>query len=184
MVSFIDAHRGMHEVEPICSVLPIAPSTYYERLAKRADPARLSDCARRDEALRPEIRRVFEENWRVYGVQKVWRQLCREGFDVARCTAGRTACHPSAVMTVRGFWADRAINGIPVGNFVGRNSADLSPFEQVEVLKGPAARHEEGEGRTERVAHLGRRYGRIRQEIARLKPWVPPLLPRRTGRSP
>jgi transposase InsO family protein len=89
MVSFIDAHRGMHGVEPICGVLPIAPSTYYERLAKRADPARLSDRARPDEALRPEIRRVFEENWRVYGVRKVWRQLCREGFDVARCTVAR-----------------------------------------------------------------------------------------------
>ncbi|MCL4069407.1 IS3 family transposase [Pseudomonas sp. GX19020] len=89
MVSFIDAHRGMHGVEPICGLLQIAPSTYYERLAKRADPARLSDRARRDEALRPEIRRVFEENWRVYGVRKVWRQLCREGFDVARCTVAR-----------------------------------------------------------------------------------------------
>ena len=89
MVSFIDMHRGEHGVEPICTVLPIAPSTYYEHLAKRADPARLSDRARRDAALRPEIRRVFEENWRVYGVRKVWRQLQREGFDVARCTVAR-----------------------------------------------------------------------------------------------
>ncbi|MDH2329028.1 IS3 family transposase [Cereibacter sp. SYSU M97828] len=89
MVSFIDAHRGMHGVEPICSVLPIAPSTYYSHLAKRADPARQSDRARRDDALRPEILRVFEENYRVYGVRKVWRQLRREGFDVARCSVGR-----------------------------------------------------------------------------------------------
>ncbi len=80
MVSFIDMHRSEHGVEPICTVLPIAPSTYYEHLAKRADPSRLSDRARRDEALRPEIRRVFEENWRVYGVRKVWRQLQRGGF--------------------------------------------------------------------------------------------------------
>lgn len=86
MVSFIDMHRGENGVEPICTVLPIAPSTYYEHLAKRADPARLSDRARRDQALRPEILRVFEENWRVYGVRKVWRQLLRERFDVARCT--------------------------------------------------------------------------------------------------
>lgn len=70
-------------------MLPIAPSTYYEHLARRADPARLSDRARRDEALRPEIRRVFEENWRVYGVRKIWRQLGREGFVVARCTVAR-----------------------------------------------------------------------------------------------
>lgn len=83
MVGFIDAHRDAHGVEPICNVLPIAPSTYYAQLAKRADPSRLPDRARRDEALRPEIHRVFEENWRVYGVRKVWRQLGREGFDVA-----------------------------------------------------------------------------------------------------
>ncbi|MEZ5611889.1 MAG: IS3 family transposase [Rhodocyclaceae bacterium] len=89
MVGFIDAHRDAHGVEPICDVLPIAPSTYYDHLAKRADPSRLSDRARQDEALRPEILRVFEENWRVYGVRKVWRQLGREGFDVARCTVAR-----------------------------------------------------------------------------------------------
>ncbi|MFC5389763.1 IS3 family transposase [Brevundimonas bullata] len=89
MVGFIDAHRDAHGVEPICNILPIAPSTYYDHLAKRADPSRLSDRARQDEALRPEILRVFEENWRVYGVRKVWRQLGREGFDVARCTVAR-----------------------------------------------------------------------------------------------
>ncbi|MBF53932.1 MAG: IS3 family transposase [Confluentimicrobium sp.] len=89
MVEFVEAHRDAHGVEPICTVLPIAPSTYYSHLAKRADPTRLSDRARRDAALRPEIRRVFEENWRVYGVRKVWRQLVREGFDVARCTVAR-----------------------------------------------------------------------------------------------
>lgn len=61
----------------------------HDHLAKRTDPARLSDRVRRDEALRPEILRVFEENWRVYGVRKVWRQLGREGFDVARCTVAR-----------------------------------------------------------------------------------------------
>ena len=89
MVGFIDAHRNAHGVEPICNVLPIAPSTYYDHLAKRADPVRLSDRARLDEALRPEIRRVFEESWRVYGVRKIWHQLRREGFDVARCTVAR-----------------------------------------------------------------------------------------------
>jgi len=89
MVGFIDDHRGEHGVEPICKVLPFAPYTDYDHLAKRAEPARLSDRARRDAVLRPEIERVFEENWRVYGVRKVWRQLDREGFDVARCTAAR-----------------------------------------------------------------------------------------------
>ncbi|SEI12532.1 Transposase InsO and inactivated derivatives [Paracoccus alkenifer] len=89
MVGFIDDHRGEHGVEPICDVLQIAPSTYYDHLAKQADPARRSDRARRDEELRPEIQRVFEDNWSVYGVRKVWHQLRREGFDVARCTVAR-----------------------------------------------------------------------------------------------
>ena len=70
-------------------MLPIAPATYYEHRAKRADPARLSDRAKSDEALRPEIQRVFDANWQVYGVRKIWRQLRREGFDVARCTVAR-----------------------------------------------------------------------------------------------
>lgn len=86
MVTFIDVHRAEHGVEPICKVLPIAPSTYYDHLLKRAEPARRSARARRDAALRPEIHRVFEENWQVYGVRKVWRQLGREGIAVARCT--------------------------------------------------------------------------------------------------
>lgn len=71
MVDFIEAHRDAHGGEPICAMLPIAPSTYYDHMLKRADPARLSDRGRRDEAVRPEIRRVFEEIWRVYGVRKV-----------------------------------------------------------------------------------------------------------------
>jgi len=89
MVSFIDAHRAEHGVEPICKVLPIAPSTYHDHLAKRAEPARRSARAKRDAALRPEIHRVFDENWQVYGVRKVWRQLGREGITVARGTVAR-----------------------------------------------------------------------------------------------
>ncbi|MBY8977973.1 IS3 family transposase [Rhodobacteraceae bacterium NNCM2] len=65
------------------------PSTYNDHLAKRADTSRVSDRARRDAALRPEIRRVFEENWRISGVRKVWRQCVRESFDVACCTVAR-----------------------------------------------------------------------------------------------
>ena len=89
MIAFIDDHRGAHGVEPICKVLPIAPSTYHAHVAKRRDPAKLSARAKRDAALKIEIRRVFEENFGVYGVRKVWRQLKREGFDVARCTVAR-----------------------------------------------------------------------------------------------
>ena len=65
------APRWRYGIEPICKVLPIAPSTYYAHVAKRADPTRLSARARRDDALMPEVRRVFEENFRVYGVRKV-----------------------------------------------------------------------------------------------------------------
>ena len=74
MIAFIDDHRGTHGVEPICKVLPIAPSTYHAHVAKRNDPARLSARARQDAALKIEVRRVFEENFRVYGVRKIWRQ--------------------------------------------------------------------------------------------------------------
>jgi putative transposase len=89
MISFIDEHRGVFGVEPICRLLPIAPSTYYENVAKRLDVDRLSVRARIDIGLKIEIRRVFEQNLRDYGVRKVWRQLKREGFDVARCTVAR-----------------------------------------------------------------------------------------------
>jgi putative transposase len=87
MIAFMDDHRGAHGVEPICEVLPIAPSTYHAHVAKRRDPARLWARARQDAALKIEVRRVFDQNFRVYG--KVWRQLKREGFDVARCTVSR-----------------------------------------------------------------------------------------------
>lgn len=77
MVAFIDAHRAIDGVEPICRVLPIAPSTYYEAKARHADPTRIPGRAQRDHALRDEITRVWRANRRVYGVRKVWRQLGR-----------------------------------------------------------------------------------------------------------
>jgi transposase InsO family protein len=89
MISFIDEHRPVLGVEPICKLLPIAPSTYYDTVAKRTDVDRLSVRARRDVGLKIEIGRVFDANYRVYGVRKVWRQLQREGFEVARCTVAR-----------------------------------------------------------------------------------------------
>jgi len=85
MIRYIDDHREDFGVEPICRVLPIAPSTYYEHKGQERDPDRRSDRAKRDEALEPEIQRVWEENFKVYGARKVWRQMNREGFDVARC---------------------------------------------------------------------------------------------------
>jgi transposase InsO family protein len=89
MIAFIDDDHEAHGVEPICRVLPIAPSTYQDHAAKRADPEKLSSRAKRDLELKPEIERVFAENFEVYGARKVWRQMVREGFGVARCTVER-----------------------------------------------------------------------------------------------
>ena len=84
MITYIDANRDRFGVEPICKVLPIAPSTYYA--AKRRLP---SARALHDEKVKVDIRRVHEDNFGVYGARKVWRQLHREGISVARCTVER-----------------------------------------------------------------------------------------------
>jgi transposase InsO family protein len=89
MIAFIDDHRDAYGVEPICRVLPIAPSSYHAHAARRSDPAKVPPRVRRDAALKVEIRRVFEAHFHVYGVRKVWRQLGREGIAVARCTVAR-----------------------------------------------------------------------------------------------
>ncbi len=106
MVWFIDDHREAYGVEPICEVLPIAPSTYYGRKALQADPSLRSARARRDEALRREIQRVWKENFQVYGARKVWRQLNREGIAVARCTVERLMRE----MGLRGVMRGRRFN--------------------------------------------------------------------------
>ena len=89
MIAFIDDHREVYGVEPICRVLPIAPSAYHARVAQRADPAKASPRAHQDLVLMEQIRRVHETNFGVYGARKIWRQLGREGVAVARCTVER-----------------------------------------------------------------------------------------------
>jgi putative transposase len=121
MIAFIDDHREVHGVEPICKVLPIAPSTYHAHVAKRANPENLSARARRDMALKPEIARVFAENFEVYGVRKVWRQLQRESFDVARCTVERL---------MRGMGLQGVIRGKPVRTTISDKAA-LCPLDHV-----------------------------------------------------
>ena len=121
MIAFIDDHRGAHGVEPICKVLPIAPSTYHDHVAKRADPTRRSARAKIDAGLKDEIRRVFEANFRVYGVRKVWRQLRREGFDVARCTVARL---------MRAMGLEGIIRGKPVRTTVSDKAAPC-PLDHV-----------------------------------------------------
>jgi len=87
--AYIDQHRGVHGVEPICKQLQVAPSAYRRHAARQRDPSLRSPRARRDEQLVPDIKRVWQDNLGVYGVDKVWRQLNREGIVVARCTVER-----------------------------------------------------------------------------------------------
>jgi transposase InsO family protein len=89
MVSFIDEHRETQGVEPICAQLPIAPSTYCEHKAREGDPERMPARVRRDQALSVEIEPVWDENFQVYGARKVWHELKRKHFEVARCTVER-----------------------------------------------------------------------------------------------
>ena len=121
MIAFIDDHRAVYGVEPICRVLPIAPSTYREQAARRDDPARAPARARRDAVLTVEIRRVFEENFHVYGVRKIWRQLEREDWDVARCTVARL---------MRQMGLKGAVRGKPVRTTISDASAPC-PLDRV-----------------------------------------------------
>jgi putative transposase len=121
VIDFIDEHRAIHGVEPICCVLPIAPSTYHAHAARRADPDKLPARARRDAVLKVEIARVFEENFQVYGVRKVWRQLKREGQEVARCTVER-------LMQTMGLQG--VIRGKPVRTTIS-NKAAPCPLDHV-----------------------------------------------------
>jgi len=129
MIAFIDDHRGAYGVEPICKVLPIAPSTYYAHVAQRLDPSKRSARAQRDAALRPQIARIFAENFEVYGARKVWRQMMREGFDVARCTVERL---------MQGMGLAGAIRGKPVRTTIP-DKASPCPLDRVNrVFYAPA----------------------------------------------
>ncbi len=121
MIAFIDAHREVHGVEPICRVLPIAPSTYHEHARRRAVPDRLPSRAKRDARLRPEVSRVWGENFQVYGVRKVWRQLRREGTAIARCTTARL---------MRQMGLSGAVRGKPVKTTIS-NKATPCPRDKV-----------------------------------------------------
>jgi putative transposase len=102
MIGFIDDHRDAYGVEPICRVLPIAPSTYHAHAAGRADPGKLSARARRDAVLQADITRVWEANFQVYGVRKVWRQLGREAIAAPRCQVARLMKRMGLAGAVRG----------------------------------------------------------------------------------
>ena len=121
MIAFINEHRDIYGVEPICKVLPIAPSTYRLHAARQRDPSLLPDRARRDLVLMEEIERVFETNYSVYGARKVWRQLRREGRDAARCTVERL---------MRDLGLAGAIRGKPVKTTVSDKGA-ACPLDRV-----------------------------------------------------
>jgi putative transposase len=121
MVGFVEENRATYGVEPICAVVPIAPATYYEHRARKLDPGKRSSRAKRDEKLKPEIRRVFEENFEVYGVRKVWEQLGREAIPVARCTVERLM----RSMGLRGAVKDRAFKVTTTPDRTAVRPADL-----------------------------------------------------------
>ena len=102
MVQFIADHRAVFGVEPICAVLPIAPSTYHRHRHQRTHPTRRSARAQRDDQLRVEIQRVYDAHQQVYGPRKVWKQLRRDGVRVARCTVARLMRAMGLAGAVRG----------------------------------------------------------------------------------
>ena len=89
MNAFIDEHRTRCGVEPICRALQVAPSAYRRHAARQRNPALQPARSQRDASLLPQVQRVYDQNPRVYGADKVWRQLRREGTAVARCTVKR-----------------------------------------------------------------------------------------------
>ena len=102
MRDFVDQHRDTHGIEPICKVLQIAPSGYRRYVALQRDPDKRCGRAKRDAVLAPQIEQVWQSNMQVYGADKVWRQLAREGTAVARCTVERLMRHQGLRGVVRG----------------------------------------------------------------------------------
>ncbi len=116
MTAFIDDNREADGVEPICKVLPIAPSTYDRHAAQRADPGRRSARAQRDAGLMAHIQRIWDEHFQADGVRKVWRQLQREGIDVARCTVERLMHQMGLKGVVRGRTVKRPGDALSAGS--------------------------------------------------------------------
>lgn len=121
MKAFIDEHRDAYGVEPICKVLPIAPSTYYLHAARQSQPALLPVRVQRDEQLLLQIQQIWDDNFQVYGVRKVWRQLLRQGVRVARCTVARL---------MRRLGLQGVIRGKPIKTTVS-NKALPCPLDRV-----------------------------------------------------
>ena len=146
MKRFMDEHRPVYGVEPICNVLQIAPSTSYLHAARRADPEQRSVRTQRDAVLMAQIQRVWDENFEVYGVRKIWRQLRREGLVVARCTVARLMRQMGLKGVVRGQPVKMTIRDKAVacpGDLVNRqfqaerpNALWVSDFTSVSTWQG------------------------------------------------
>ena len=120
MIAFIEDHQMVHEVEPICKVLPIAPSTFYARAAIARDPDLASDRARQDAIDRKKIKDAFDDSGKRYGARKIWHELRRKGHDIARCTVER-------LMKVMGIQGPSRQNCYTIrlpGNGCARSKAD------------------------------------------------------------
>ena len=115
MMAFVDQHRDAFGVEPICRVLQIAPLGYRRYAARQRTPALHCQRARRDESLVPHIERVWRANMQVYGADKVWRQLHREGHVVARCTVERLMRRHGLRGVIRGKVVRTTISHLPDG---------------------------------------------------------------------
>jgi putative transposase len=131
MVSFIDDHRDQFGIEPICTVLPIAPSTYFRHKAAQRDPTRRSMRQQRDAVLRAIIRRIYVENRSVYGPRKVWKQMGRDGLHEARCRVRRLMREMGLTGAVRGrAWITTTHTGLETDrplDLVDRNFSATRP---------------------------------------------------------
>ena len=148
MIACIDDHKDRYGVEPICAVLPIAPSTCYEHKAREANPERLPPRVQRDQALSGEVRRVWEENLQVHGARKVWRQLNREGIPAARCTVERLMRSQGLRGVVRGPWKNMEAVEYATMEWVGwfNHQRLLEPIGNVPPAELEAAYYRQLEG--------------------------------------
>jgi putative transposase len=121
MIAFVDEYRDQFGVEPICRELPMAPSVYYDMKRQQREPERRSARRRRDDELKVEVQRVFDDNFGVYGVRKVWVQLNREGIEVAKCRVRRLMRD----MGLRGATRGRAFKKTTIPAEAADRPADL-----------------------------------------------------------
>ena len=158
MIAFINEHRDTYGVEPICKVLPIAPSTYRLHAGRQRDPSLLPDRARRDLVLMEKIKRVFETNYSVYGARKVWRGLrdrCLRTPDRRMAGEPHGPCKLRSGCPGTGDTCQEARQGI------GPRASQRSrcPIRVDQILRAPGGSRDRSFGR-QRRRQLRQRVGR------------------------